>query len=363
MKTILVFCVCASLAGCGSENRCETCGAAPEAATSSEEEEPPPETTSTSGSGTTSLDTGGGSTSSDEAGSETGGAVEGEDRCGDGRFDALSDSAHYANGFRSQHEIDAVSMANPSRPQEEWVTNTQVRYDEAWGAAVFEVPENANGTELITDLYPRLDFDGPPTDTVWVVSWMTRWSAAWLSEAHKGPDRSWRNSKHMHLLAVDDTEPDGDGALKQNVSFVRPENRADPDHLLNEFGETRAGYLGPNATDDAPLQPARFTEFPINVERWVRHVLVITEGAPYGTFSSWLIDTERDATKVIDEIDYRVPWSTEDDRGFTAMHVFLNPKPARIEGPPVRLGFKNFLVLRNPTDEDIASLLARPQCG
>ena len=304
----------------------------------------------------------------EESGSDDGDPPGGSDppiideACGDDVFDELAPLAHRSNAFRSQDEIDSVSMGNGDRSPEEWQTNYQVLYDEEWGAAVFHVDEDTNGTDLITDLYPRLDFDGPPTDTRWVVSWMTRWGPNWLSEAHKGPDRSWRNSKHVHLRGRDDQEPDGDGALKQNISFMRPEARRDPDELFREFGETRAGYLGPNATDAAPIQPSSFAEFPIRVERWVRHVMIIEEGAPFGSITSWLVDTERDAVRVIDDVDYRVPWSTQLGVGFTNAQIFLNPKPARSEGPPVKLGFKNFVVLRNPSDDQIEVLLQRPQC-
>ena len=82
---------------------------------------------------------------------------------------------------------------------------------------------------------------------------------------------------------------------------------------------------------------------------------------PYGKISSWIADESRDPHLGYFRLDYRVPWSDEANEGIGVFHIFLNPKPARGEGPATRFAFKNYLVFKNPTAEDMARYFVRPR--
>ena len=277
------------------------------------------------------------------------------DNYGDHLFDALAPNAHRWFSGRDQYSIDFHSMGNPKKLRrgdikfrEDLKTNTQVRFDSDLGAAMFNVPAGGNGTDLATDLYLRIDIPPSSLDR-WVIIYYTWWSRDWLVANDSAVDgRPWRNSKNIHLRGESSLAPKGDGVLKQNIHFIRKENRQDSNHLLTEFGETRAAYLGSGTTNHNPIKPSNLSMFPVEVETWTKHVIMIEDNR----ISSYIGDEERPIIVGYRDLGWIVP-----DGGIHSMQVFLNPKPAMDNNPAARFGFKNMLVVHNPTDDLLNDIL------
>lgn len=278
---------------------------------------------------------------------------------GDPFFDAHAPTAFARWSGRTQRSIDRWSMGNPRRIRrgdvttwEELEPNTLVRYDHALGAAAY--PALASN---LSELYLPIGLQEPAGNR-YLISWCSWWSREWLEYANRDDDpvgfegRPWRNTKLHHLLADDDVEPTGDGALKVNFHFTRATARQTPDHLGEYFGETRPGYLGPDATDAAPIQPSRLGELAVLVERWHQITIDLQEGdAPgeRGFVSIWLEAQGDPPVKAIDGLGFRPPWNEASGTGIRSLHVFTAPKPS--QPPPASMptyGIKNLIVLQNP---------------